>query len=157
LTARGAFIAALAAPIIAAACVVVAVETAERSNRAWWEGTRPANAAEAAAFGRAADLVRLLRRGDHPEQIVAVRAGMIRESPAWLSPVEGAIWSAGPAMIRLIEREGAVLTDARRRQLACLARDLGEAASAEYLTQGESMTCAPGAALADVRARTGPS
>ena len=97
----------------------------------------PRNAAEAAAFGRAADLVRLLRRGDHPEQIVAVRAGMIRESPAWLSAVEGAMWTDGPAMIRLLEREGAVLTDAKRRQLACLARDLGQSATADYLMQAD--------------------
>lgn len=155
--ARVVFIAALAAPILAAACAVLAVEAAEGSSRAWWEDTRPRNAAEASALGRAADLVWLLRRGDHPEQIVAVRARMIRESPAWLSPVEGAMWSGGPAMIRLLEREGAVLTDARRRELACLARDLGQEATADYLLQSKPAPCAAGAALAAVRARTGPS
>ena len=154
---RGVFIAALAAPIVVAACVVLAVEVAEVGDRAWWEDTRPANAAEAAAFNRPAALVRQLRQGDHPEQIVAVRAEMIREAPAWLSPVEGAIWSDGPAMIRLMEREGAVLTDARRRQLACLARDLGQEASAEYLAPDNRAACVPGAALAAVRSRTGPS
>lgn len=152
-----AFIVALAAPIVLTACVVLAVEAAEDSNRAWWEDTRPRNAAEAAAFGRAAELVRLLRRGDHPEQIVAVRAGMIREAPAWLSAVEGAMWGDGPAMIRLIEREGAVLTDARRRQLACLARDLGQQATTDYLAPAALAACVPGAALAAVRGRTGPS
>ena len=151
-----AFIAALAAPVVLTACVVLAIEGAEDSNRAWWEDTRPRNAAEAAAFGRAADLVRLLRRGNHPEQIVAVRAEMIREAPAWLSAVEGAMWADGPAMIRLMEREGAVLTDARRKQLACLAHDLGQDASADYVAPNGT-ACVPGAALAAVRARTGPS
>ena len=154
---QGAFIAALAAPIVLTACVVLAVEGAEQTNRAWWEDTRPHNAAEAAAFGRAAELVRLLRRGDHPEQIAAVRPGMIREAPEWLSAVEGAMWADGPAMIRLIEREGAVLTAARRQQLACLARDLGREASADYLAPGDPAACVPGAALTAVRARTGPS
>jgi hypothetical protein len=154
---HGAFIAALAAPIVVTACLVLAVEGAEGSNRAWWEDTRPQNAAEAAVFGRAADLVRLLRRGHHPEQIVAVRAGMIREAPAWLSAVEGAMWGDGPAMIRLLEREGAVLTDARRRQLACLAHDLGQESTADHLAPGDRAQCTPGAALAAVRARTGPS
>ena len=152
-----AFIVALAAPIVLTACVVLVVEGAEDSNRAWWEGTRPRNAAEAAAVGRAADLVRLLRRGDHPEQVVAVRAGMIHDAPAWLSAVEGAMWADGPAMIRLIEREGAVLTAARRRQLACLARDLGQQSTTDYLAPGDRTGCVPGASLAAVRSRTGPS
>ena len=155
--ARGVFMAALAAPIIATACIVLAVEAAEGGGRAWWEDSRPRNAAEAAAFGRAADLVRLLRRGDHPEQVVAVRAGMVRESPAWLSAVEGAMWTDGPAMIRLLEREGAVLTDTKRRELACLARDLGETATADYLLPAAGTPCAAGAALAAVQSRTGPS
>ena len=118
LKAHGAFVAALAAPVVAAACVVLAVEAAEWSGHDWWGGARPRNVAEAAAIGRAADLVRLLRRGDHPEQVLPVRAGMIRESPAWLSAIEGAMWTDGAAMIRLLERDGAVLTDAMRRQLA---------------------------------------
>ncbi len=82
---------------------------------------------------------------------------MIRESPSWLSAVEGAMWTDGAAMIRLLEREGSVLTNAQRRQLACLARDLGQEATADYLTQGDRTPCAAGAALAAVRARTGPS
>jgi len=157
LSARGLFVTVLAAPIVAAACLVLAVEAAEVGNRAWWDGSRPLNAAEAAAFGRAADLVRLLRRGDHPEQVVAVRAAMIRESPSWLSAVEGAMWADSPATIRLLEAEGSVLTNAQRRQLACLARDLGQEATADYLTQGDRTPCAASAGLAAVRARTGPS
>jgi hypothetical protein len=157
LKAQQACIVALTAPIVLTACLVLAIEGAENSNRAWWEDTRPRNAAEAAAFGRAADLVRLLRRGNHPEQIVAVRAGMIREAPAWLSAVEGAMWADGPAMIRLMEREGAVLTEARRKQLACLARDLGREDSVGYLAPADPAECTPGSALAAVLARTGPS
>ena len=151
------FGAALATPIVAAACFVLVVEAAEWRGRAWWDDARPRNAAEASAFGRAADVVRLVQRGDHPEQIFPVRAGMIRESPGWLSAVEGAMWAEGPAMIRLVEHEGAVLTDVKRRQLACLARDLGQPGTADYLMPADPSPCAPGAALAAVRARTGPS
>ena len=66
----------------------LAAQAAEVERPDWWSDTRPRNAAEAAAFGRAADLVRLLRRGDHPEQIFPVRDGMIGESPAWVSVIE---------------------------------------------------------------------
>lgn len=157
MNARAPLVAALAIPVVAAACIVLAVESAEESRLAWWETTRPRNVAEAAALGRAADLVRLLRRGDHPEQVFPVRAAMVRESPSWLSAVEGAMWADGPAMIRLLAREGAVLTDVKRRQLACLARDLGQSGTAEYLMPAGTAACGAGAALAAVRARTGPS
>lgn len=146
----------LAAPIVAAACLAVAVEAAERGGWAWWNDTRPRNAAEAAALGREAELVRLLRRGDHPEQVFQVRAELIRESPSWLSPIEGALWADGPATIRLLEREGAVLTAGTRARLACLARDLGQSATAGYLTTASDTACARGAVLAAVLARTGP-
>ena len=150
-------VAVLTAPVLATACLVLTVQAAEWSGRDWWSDTRPANAAEAAALGRAADLVRMLKRGDHPEQVSSVRAGLIRESPAWLSAIEAAMWSDGAAMIRLLEREGAVLTDARQRQLACLASDLGETETASYLMAADRVACEPGQALAAVKARTGPS
>jgi hypothetical protein len=149
-------VAVLTAPVLATACLVLSVQAAEWGGRDWWSDTRPANAAEAAALGRAADLVRLLGRGDHPEQISPLRAGLIRESPAWLSAIEAAMWSDGAAMIRLLEREGAVLTDARRRQLACLASDLGETETASYLMAPGLLACEPGQALAAVKTRSGP-
>ena len=147
---------ALAAPILLAACLALGAQAAEWSGRDWWSDTRPRNAAEAAALGRAADLVRLLRRGDHPEQIFPVREGVLGES-AWVSVIEAAMWPDGAAMIRLLEREGAVITDSHRRRLACLARDLGRQSTADYLLPGEGAACAAGATLAAVRARTGPS
>ena len=149
--------AALALPIVAAACLVLALEAAEWSGSDRWADTRPRNAAEAAALGRTADLVRSIRRGDHPEQIFPVRPGTIPEAPAWLSAIEGAMWADGPATIRLIEREGAVLTPSRRRDLACLALDLSRKATADYLSGSSAPSCEPGAALEKVRARTGPS
>jgi hypothetical protein len=149
--------AVLAGPIVATAAVVLVIQLAERSGRAWWDDSRPRNAAEAAAFDRPADLVRLVRRGDHPEQMFPVRAERVRGSPSWLSPIEAAMWAEGPPMIALLEREGAVLTDAKRRQLACLARDLGQEATARYLTAAIRASCEAGSALAAVMARTGPS
>lgn len=148
---------ALAAPVVATAAFVLAVEAAEWSGRDWWAGTRPRNAAEAAASGRAADLVRHLRRGNHPEQVFAVRGASLQAAPAWISAVEGAMWLNNPALVRLLEREGAVLGDDRRRQLACLARDLGNNATAGYLRPSGDASCVPGRALAAVQARTGPS
>jgi hypothetical protein len=147
----------LTGPIVAAACFVLVVEAGEISGRAWWNGARPRNAAEASMFGRPAEVVRLVRRGDHPEQIFPVRGEPLRGSPGWLSAVEGAMWADGPAMIRLLEREGAVLTAARRQQLACLARDLRQEATASYLMSADSASCRPGEALAAVKARSGPS
>lgn len=155
---RGAasLVVALAAPVLATAGFVLAVEAAEWSGRDWWADTRPRNAAEAAASGRAADLVRHLRRGDHPEQVFAVRGERLQGAPAWISAVEGAMWLDDPALVRLLEREGAVLSDDRRRQLACLARDLGNHATADYLADPKDPACAAGAALDRIRARTGP-
>lgn len=147
---------ALAAPIVLAACLALGAQAAEWSGRDWWSDTRPRNAAEAAALGRAGDLVRLLRLGDHPEQIFPVRDGMLGESVAWVSVIEAAMWTEGAAMIRLLEREGAVITDSHRRRLACLARDLGRQSTADYLLPGEGTACVAGATLAAVRARTGP-
>ena len=148
--------AALALPIVATACLVLAVEAAEWSGRDAWTDTRPRNAAEAAALGRTADLVRAIRRGEHPEQILPIRPDAIPEAPAWLSTIEGAMWADGPATIRLIEREGAVLTPSTRQSLACLALDLGRQATADYLTGTSKAECVPGATLEKIRARTGP-
>jgi hypothetical protein len=152
----GLLVAILAGPIVAAAIVVFAVQAVEIAGGAWWEDTRPRNAAEAATAGRAAELVRLIRRGDHPEQLFPVRGELVQGAPAWLSAVEGAMWGDGPAVIRLLEREGAVLTDTGRRALACLARDLGRSATADYLLRDGPAACAPGRALAAVNARSGP-
>ena len=147
---------ALAAPLLTAACLALGAQAAEWSGRDWWFETRPRNAAEAAALGRAADLVRLLRGGDHPEQIFPVRAGIIGESVAWLSVIEAATWTEGAAMIRLLEREGAVMTDSHRRRLACLARDLERQSTADYLLPREETACVAGATLAALRASYGP-
>ena len=148
---------AMTAPILLAACLALGAQAAEWSGRDWWSDTRPRNAAEAAASGRAGDLVRLLRRGDHPEQMFLVREVVRGEPAAWVSVIEAAMWSEGAAMIRLLEREGAVITDSHRRRLACLARDLGRQATADYLLPGEGAACVAGATLVAVRARTGPS
>ena len=147
---------ALAAPIVLAACLALGAQAAEWSGRDWWSHTRPRNAAEAAALGRAGDLVRLLRRGDHPEQIFPVRAGAIPATPSWLSAIEGAMWPEGAATIRLLEREGAVITASHRRRLACLASDLGRQSTADYLLKGEEAACVAGVTLAAVRDRLGP-
>ena len=148
---------ALSTPILLAACLALAAQAAEWSGRDWWADTRPRNAAEAAALGRAGDLVRLLRRGDHPEQIFPVRDGLLGESVGWVSVIEAAMWTEGAAIIRLLEREGAVITNAHRRRLACLARDLGRQSTADYLLPGEAAACVAGATLAAVRGRAGPS
>ena len=148
---------AMTAPILLAACLALGAQAAEWSGRDWWSDTRPRNAAEAAALGRAGDLVRLLKRGDHPEQIFPVREGVLGEPAAWVSVIEGAMWTDGAEMIRLLEREGAVITDSHRRRLACLARDLGRHATADYLLPREETACLAGATLAAVHARTGPS
>src|SRR5687767_10312063 len=111
---------ALAAPLLTAVCLALGAQAAEWSGRDWWSDTRPRNAAEAAALGRAADLVRLMRRGDHPEQIFPVRDGVLGDSAAWVSVIEAAMWTEGAATIRLLEREGAVITNSHRRRLACL-------------------------------------
>lgn len=141
---------ALSVPVVVMACVVLVVAAAESGGREPWSDTRPRNAAEAAALGRGADLVRFLRRGAHPEQVYPIRAGLVPQDPAWLSAMEAAVWPEAPAMIRLLEREGAVFTVDRRHQLACLARDLGRPDSETQLAPGGGLSCVPGQTLETV-------
>lgn len=146
---------ALSMPIVAAACLTLIVAAAESGGLEPWSDTRPRNAAEAAALGRGADLVRFLRRGAHPEQIYPIRAGLVPQAPASLSAMEAAVWPDGSAMIGLLEREGAVFTNEGRRQLACLARDLGRPGTVTVLVPDGDLSCAPGQALDVLRLRGG--
>lgn len=64
------------------------------------------------------------------------------------------MWSRQISLIRVLDREGAIIGDDDRRGLACLAVDLELPEVAEYLAPG--LGCAPGHALARLAARSRP-
>lgn len=144
----------LAVPIVTAVVVILAVIVSDRTGLAWWSNDAPRNIAEAAAMGRAAEVVRFLRFGDDPTRILFVRPQIAFPSPTHLTAFEGAVWSGSVPLLRLLQEEGVPLDDAARGRLACLAMDLERANVAAYLAPAGEMQCEAGAAASEVMART---
>jgi hypothetical protein len=145
-------------PFLAVTAGLAAVALAELGGATPFSDGPPRSAAEAAAKGSAADLVRLLRLGDDPLAVRQIRP--IGDRPAvQRTALEAVVESKTLAMVRLIDREGVIVGDDTRRTLACLAVDLQANDIASYLVADGTASCAPGEALERVRARetSGPS
>jgi hypothetical protein len=147
-----AFVTAL--PMTAVVAVMVWVAVSERQGRNPL-GTPPfRNSAEAAAAGDAATTLRFLRMGDNPTWMYPIRNGVISSQVSSATTLEAAIWSRHIEMIRLLDREGAIIDQDQRRQLACLALDLDLPDVASYLDPNQR--CVRGAALERIIARSKP-
>ncbi|MEQ1897389.1 MAG: hypothetical protein ABL971_08390 [Vicinamibacterales bacterium] len=144
----------LAVPIVTAVVVILVVIVFDRTGLGWWSHDAPRNIAEAAAMGRAAEVVRFLRFGDDPTRILPVRPQIAFPSTTYLTAFEGAVWSRSVQLLRLLEEEGLPLDDAMRGRLACLAVDLERANVAAYLAPAGEIRCEAGAAASEVTART---
>jgi hypothetical protein len=114
----------------------------------------PRNSAEAAAMGSAHEVLRFLRRGDDPRQVQTLSPAIISSSVQRATTIEAAVWAREPAMIHLLDREGAIPQGAERTALACLAVDLDLGDVAAYLAPGGVGACMPGEAVERVMART---
>jgi hypothetical protein len=145
---------ALALPACAAFAAVLAIAGAERAGRGVLAGAPPSNLAEAAATGRADDVVRRLRRGEDPQRVYDLRPEAISSVVLKATTLEAAIWSRQRLMIELLDREGAIVDEAHRRELACLAADLDSPDVVEYLSPGGAPGCARGEVFNRVLART---
>ncbi|MGH9348731.1 MAG: hypothetical protein ACRD26_15845, partial [Vicinamibacterales bacterium] len=110
------------------------------------------NSAEAAAAGDAAAMLLFLRRGDNPTRVHPVRPDLISSAIVRATTLEAAMWSRRISMIRALDREGAIIGDDERRELACLARDLDLPDVAEYLAPAQA--CVRGQAVERVVARS---
>jgi hypothetical protein len=112
------------------------------------------NSAEAAAAGDAPAALRFLRMGDNPSLIHPIRGDIISADVRSATTLEAALWSRHIEMIRVLDREGAIVDADQRRELACLALDLDLPDVAEYLAPGQ--VCVKGDALRRVVARSRP-
>jgi hypothetical protein len=148
----GAFLTALPVLVVTAGMLWLA----ERE----WRGHNPLgvppfrNSAEAAAAGDAAMALRLLRMGDNPTRIYPIRSGVISSQVLSATTLEAAMWSRHIELIRALDREGAIVDQDQRRQLACLALDLDLPDVASYLAPDQ--TCVRGAAVKRIIARSTP-
>lgn len=114
----------------------------------------PVNVAEAAGLASGADVLRLLRAGHDPQEIVAIRPEIISSTVTRASAFEAAVWGRSAQLIELLDREGALADPGQRHHVLCLARDVGVDEIIEYLAKTDSAACDDGRTLAAVLART---
>lgn len=145
---------ALLAPLCITTVTLAWVAVNERLGATAFAGTTPRNSAEAAAFGNPGAVLRFLRAGEDPHDVHPLRGSVISSEVLRATTLEAAMWAREVAMIRLLDREGAVADDAKRRALACLAADLRVDDVVRYFAPGGTEHCDPGAAVDAVVART---
>lgn len=144
---------ALLVPLCLATIGIVWVAAGERMGATPFAGLAPRNSAEAAALGRAGDVLRFLRRGDDPHAVFPLHPAVVSSAIVQATTLEAALWSRQVEMMRVLDQAGAIDAD-DRRALACLAADLEIEDVMEYLAPGGAGECEPGVALARVVART---
>jgi hypothetical protein len=147
-------IVATALPVAAVAAGMLWVAAGEWRGRNYLAAPAFRNSAEAAAAGDAATALRFLRMGDNPSRIHPIRSDIISPRIQHATTLEAAMWSRHIEMIRVLDREGAIVDGDQRRQLACLARDLDLPEVASYLAPDER--CVRGVALERIIARSRP-
>lgn len=145
---------AMLVPLCAVTLFFALVSAGETLGATPFAGLTPRNSAEAAALGRAADVLRFLRAGEDPRRVHPVDPGVISSAVRRATTVEAAMWSRQLALVKLLDREGALPEGAERHDLACLAADLGLPEVAAYLAGDGAARCESGRALARVLART---
>lgn len=145
---------ALIVPLCLVSAGVAAVGLGEAVGITPFAGLTPHNSAEAAALGRAADLLRFLRAGEDPRRVYRIHRDIISSAVLQATTLEAAMWSRQVALINLLDTEGAIEGDEVRRALACLAADLDVKDVVEYLAPFGATHCEPGRALEGVFART---
>lgn len=150
---------ALAVPPVLAVLALGATAAFESRGVRLFGDFEPANLAEAAAIGRAADVLRFLAADPDPTRVFEVRpffissgvTRVISSGVTQATAIEAAVWSRQPALVELLE--GTLVSGAEgRRHVACLATDLGVADVARHLVP-EGASCVPGAALAAITQR----
>ena len=145
----------LAVPIVCGTLAVAVVAAVEAAGGSAFGDVGPANSAEAAALGDAAMVTRSIRFGDDPTRVHALRPAFISPQVLRATTPEAALWSRQLEMIKLLDREGAIVGAASRRDLACLAIDLGLPHIADYLVS-PAPACVPGDAMRRMVERTTP-
>lgn len=154
----GLFAALLAVPVLAATAWVVGFAVLETvaGETPLSRGT-PRNIAEAAGMTDAGEFLRLRAQGQDATWIYDIRPEVISSQVLRVNALEAAVWSRQIALVELVDREGLIPDAATRRELACLAEDIGASEIAHRLAPEPAETpCDPGQAMARVFARNPP-
>lgn len=145
--------AVVAAPVWLAASGLMLFSLLDMTGRMPFSDGPLRNVAEAAADGNAAEVVRRLNAGADLRQAMPVRAELISSSVRYAAALEAAVWSRQGALVRLLDRLGAVGHGATRRHLVCLALDIGAEEVSSVLDPGGAMSCVPAVATGIVTGR----
>ena len=143
----------LTPPLLAILCAA-SIGIAERSGTTIFGSAPPANLAEAAAMGRADDVVRRIELGEDRRRVYELRPEVISPAVVRAMPVEAAMWSRQLLMVQLLDGEGAIGDSSEREEFACLAADLALEDIVEYLSPSGPPPCAPQQARDRVLARS---
>ena len=133
---------------VAAAAVFAVLEAA--GNRSIT--MTPANIAEAAGLANASEVLRLLRSGEDVSRVMPARPDIISSAIPRITALEAAVWSRHVELVRMLDHEGVILGDERRR-LACLAADLQIGDIVEYLSPRVPPDCVAGQVEQEIRRR----
>jgi hypothetical protein len=146
-------------PVLAVTLAVLVFAARELRGETLLSDGGVRNVAEATGSGQASEVLRFLRAGQDPNQVWTVRRDIISSTITEVTALEAAVWSRHVQLMELLDREGAIADEGRRRHLACLANDLVPPVEdiVKYLAPDGPAGCEPGAALAVVTARSGPS
>lgn len=144
----------LAGPIVGACVWLALIAGGESAGRRPFADAPLQNSAEAAAAADPAAMLRFIRQGDDPTRIHPVRRDLISSQILKATTLEAAMWSRRIEMIRLLDREGAIVGEDQRRELACLAADLDLSDVAAYLAP--DARCERGVAVRQIVSRSTP-
>ena len=146
--------AALAAPPLLAAILILAIAMTERAGGTLFPAVTPRNSAEAAGIARAALLLRFLESGQDPARVHEIDPSLISSSVLRASTLEAAVYSRQVGIIEMLDHRGAFNDDQRRQSVKCLAVDLAAADIAAFLTRAGDPPCVPNAEQERVLQRT---
>jgi hypothetical protein len=118
-------VAAAPAALVAALELGVLVATAVGDHPLW--RSEALNLSEAAALRDAAEMVRLIVRGDDPNLARPVRAGFLDSMSREVTPLSAVTYSNRPELVELLMTHGATLDAPTWTRLHCYARQNGRA------------------------------
>jgi hypothetical protein len=113
--------AAVLLPAAAATAAVALFVLLDAAGATLFSDDPPLNIAEAAGMGSGPEVLRLLREGQDPTEVLPVRPYIISSNITRVTAVEAAVWGRRVQLLRLLEREGAFGGSEARQYVACLA------------------------------------
>ncbi|HZM59035.1 MAG TPA: hypothetical protein VFB85_04545 [Vicinamibacterales bacterium] len=144
----------LAVPPIAVTLTVLVFAASERAGYMPLSDGPPRNLAEAAGMADGAAVLRMMASGDDPNRVMPIRPEIISSTVRQVTALEAAVWSRRGQLVRLLDDRGAIVGGTMRRELTCLARDIGTDEVASYLMPSGDPGCEKGQTLERVLARS---